>query len=200
MVQLLIFISCDLNKWYVVKIVRKLGWQAKSELKRRQNERKEEFKEDIQLAASVLNGRRSIRRLAPREEEGRIKGGRRNVEASICLGRRGCASGRAVEEQGAGTTSKQQEQILERYAQSENIWLDYRKDIVGKFPDQLPHGQESTVFRYADKDGKQWVVKVTDYTAMEETPMTFLDNHILLQNGSILLKWHYSSSCSLARL
>ena len=160
----------------------KLGWQALTELKQRQNERKEEFKEDIQLASDVINGRRSILRLAEAEERGRLSGGRRNVEASICLGRRGCASGQAVGEQGLTAARKEQETILEKYARGENIWLDYHKDIVtiGK---ELPHGMESTVFRYADKDGKQWVVKVTDYTAMEETPMTFLDNHISLANA-----------------
>ena len=72
---------------------------------------------------------------------------------------------------------------MREYAKSVGIWKQYN-DIVNKAFKQFPSGVESDVFLYWDGDGKGYVVKVTDYKALNEaaTHMDFLDNHISLAN------------------
>lgn len=66
-------------------------------------------------AAQVEAGEKRISRLAEEVERGRTKGGRRNVEASILLGR----------ETGGSETirpSQEQQDLIKQYAKSEGIW------------------------------------------------------------------------------
>lgn len=152
------------------------------ELKKRKNERERRYKKDIETANEVLMGRKSIQRLSPEEERGRIEGGRRNVEASIIIGttRRTNEKNGSKQRVGAAT---EQEGRLRDYAKSVGIWEKY-DDIVNKAFKQFPSGVESDVFLYKDKDNQGYVIKVTDYKAMNQTatPMDFIDNHISLAN------------------
>ena len=159
-----------------------LTFHTIQELKKRKDERTRKYKKDIEIANEVLMGRKSIQRLSEEEESGRIEGGRRNVEATIILGRRGGANQENIHKQGIDAARRNQEEWLKDYAKSVDIWLNYDK-IVSETEIQLHSGAESKVFRYSNKtNGEKYVVKVTDYKVMGKTPMDFLDNHISLAN------------------
>ena len=78
-------------------------------------------------AGRIAKGELEIRRLDKGSEQGRIAGGKRNVEASIIL----AADERASEEAGSRTHPvERQERTLEAYAKREGIWFNI-KDFVG---------------------------------------------------------------------
>ena len=159
-----------------------LTFHTVQELKKRKDERARKYKKDIETANAILMGRKSIQRLSEEEEKGRVEGGQRNVEATIVLGRRGGTNQKNIHKQGIDATRRNQEEWLKDYAKSVDIWLNY-DTIVSEAEVQLHSGAESRVFRYSNKNsGEKYVVKVTDYTVLEKTPMSFIDNHISLAN------------------
>ena len=117
-------------------------------------------------AKSIIEGKSFFNRLSLSEEQGRIAGGRRNVEASIVV----------AESKGAGTEaeqSKQQEQDLEIYAKKEGIWFpDY--EIFGE---EIDRGSEAKVYY----NGEGYVIKVIDLYYSKD-PQDFLDR-ITLTNS-----------------
>jgi hypothetical protein len=156
-----------------------LTFHTIQELKKRKDERTRKYKKDIEIAGEILMGRKSIRRLSEEEEQGRIAGGRRNVEASIIIGRRGGTYQKNGSQQRLNFS--EQEQLLKDYALSVGIWNKF-DDIATKAFKQFQSGAESKVFLYKDENGEGYVIKVTDYKVMGKTPMDFLDNHISLAN------------------
>lgn len=103
------------------------------------------IKED---AKSIIEGEKNFDRLSLAEEQGRIAGGERNVEASIIAG----------EEEGTGSNaeqSKRQEQSIEEYAKSEGIWYP---DYETKFGEQIDRGMEAKIYALDDDN----VVKAID--------------------------------------
>ena len=115
-------------------------------------------------------GRKSIQRLSPEEESGRIEGGKRNVEASIIIGTSGRTNEKNESKSGIGTAksnSQEQEQTLKDYARNVGIWLNYNI-IAKKSFKQFPSGAESKVFLYKDENNEGYIIKVTDYKIMEE--------------------------------
>jgi len=161
-----------------------LTFHVVQELKKRKDERERRYRKDIATANEVLMGRKSIQRLSPEEESGRIEGGKRNVEASIIIGTSGRTNEKNESKSGIGTTqsnSQEQEQMLKDYARNVGIWLNYNAIAKNSFK-QFPSGAESKVFLYKDENNEGYIIKVTDYKIMEETPMSFIDNHISLAN------------------
>ena len=142
------------------------------------NEKEEMNYEELRnVAGRVIEGTATITRLDSKEEQGRISGGRRNVEASILLG------ANAETERGDGTTvsgrgeSQAPEKLLERYAKDTGCWYDYDEDIrKWEFYDR---GQEAVIF----KGDRGFINKVLFYNSLDDiTPLRALDDRISLHN------------------
>lgn len=86
-----------------------------------------------EYARSIIKGKSSINRLSLSEEQGRIEGGKRNVEASNFV-RESKRTGSEAEQ------SKQQEQDLEEYAKKEGIGVP---DYKTKFGEEIDKGSET---------------------------------------------------------
>lgn len=124
------------------------------------------------VAGRIERGDATIRRLNPSGEQGRIKGGQRNVEASIIL----AANERASEKSGSRTHPiKRQERVLEEYAKREGVWFDV-KEFTRQRQGYIGKGQEAYVHRADDKS----VYKLIDYKKIDEqfTPQDFIDNRL----------------------
>jgi hypothetical protein len=110
-----------------------LTYHTVQELKLRKNERTKRYEKCIETANEVLAGRKIIQRLAPNEEKGRIAGGRRNVEASIILGRSRRTDRSSLSSQ--ENAKSQQENVLKDYAKAVDILKDkngnlYNIDLI----------------------------------------------------------------------
>lgn len=123
------------------------------------------FEEVKDHAERVIKGEEHIERLSPEEEQGRIRGGRANVEATLLI--RG--------DERASDTSKEpyerrphQERILEEYARANNLWVDHMPEISPK--NFIDSGAEAKVYRYGDNS----VLKVNNLSQHEES-IEFLD-------------------------
>jgi 8-oxo-dGTP pyrophosphatase MutT (NUDIX family) len=115
-----------------------------------------------------------IKRLSPEEELGRIKGGRRNVEAALVIG--GDAITDSTEPERIDELLTKQEEKLQQYAKAVGIWVDH-KDIQNNWS-KLGRGEEAIVYR----DDEEYVKKVFDYKLFSMSPLEFLDNRISLHN------------------
>ncbi len=121
-------------------------------------------------ADAVFSGTLYIDSLSFREEQGRIKGGRRNVEATLILGaseRAGTAEQRNLEEQ---------EKLLRDYAHESGIWID---EYSFKLSDQIAEESEAKVYYFEEKGV---VRKVVNYRRFSKTPLDYLNNRIALHN------------------
>ena len=136
------------------------------------------------IADRIGSGELEITRLAPREEQGRIAGGRRNVEASVIAG--ADARTNQAESQGRGQTREeiiqrnvQTENRLEKYAKNEGIWFNY-DEFTNKYP-YLTAGEEARV--YKDRQTNT-VLKIIDYAyfSPKYSPLEFLDERVSLFN------------------
>jgi hypothetical protein len=130
------------------------------------------------VAGRVEGGELEINKYDPAVEQGRIAGGRRNVEASLIL----AGSERAIQEtsstSGHGVEShRRQEKLLEHYAKREGVWFQ-----PGHFPDRLYLGKGGEAIVY-QKDPSR-VAKTIDYRHIDKsiTPQKFLDTRISLFN------------------
>jgi 2'-5' RNA ligase len=136
------------------------------------------------VAGRIGSGELEITRLAPREEQGRLAGGRRNVEASLIAGAE-TRAGQAAS-QGGGPNRKERiahntrvEARLEKYAKHENIWFDY-DEFTNKYP-FFAKGEEARVF---EDENKEFVLKTVDYSYFDPkySLLEFLDERVSLFN------------------
>jgi len=115
-----------------------------------------------------------IKRLSPEEEQGRIRGGSTNVEATKIL--RGYEISDSTEPEQIDKLISKQEDLLTKYAKKNGKWIDYDK-ISDK--ESFGGGEEANVFM--NKDGVS-VTKVYDYQLFSISPLEFIDNRISLHN------------------
>jgi hypothetical protein len=129
------------------------------------------------VADAIENGDVRIDRLSLEEEQGRTKGGRRNVEASVILaGDRSANRGRAESDTRQEIIDRQ-EALLKKYAADNNLWIK-EKDVAKQAVKQLESGYESRV--YLGEDG--YVTKFVNYRTLDNTVEGFIDNRISLYN------------------
>lgn len=125
-----------------------------------------------EYANKIIGGEIALTRLQPEEEQGRLLGGKRNVEATLITGRSKKTSP-GIEER---LSPREQEQELKNYAQKEDLWVaDVLKTSWGK--NFLDSGGEQEV--YYDRQSSS-VYKVNHYP-LEEEPLKFFDR-IALHN------------------
>lgn len=136
------------------------------------------------IARRIGSGELEITRLAPREEQGRNAGGRRNVEASLIAGAearamRGASSGSGQDRKARIEVNRKIEAQLEKYARHENFWFDY-EDFTNKYP-YLAKGEEARIFEAEDK---AFVYKAVNYSYFDPkySPLDFIDERISLFN------------------
>lgn len=142
------------------------------------------YEELKNISDGIERGDITVIRLNGAEERGRIKGGRRNVEATILLGASERASGRT--EEGSRYVSwedhkaavKPHEDLLEIYAKDKGIWFEF-DDFIND--DQfLDNGMEADVFY---DETTNTVVKAIGYDFAERiSPLEFIDNRIAVHN------------------
>ncbi|MFA6728994.1 MAG: hypothetical protein WCS17_12395, partial [Prevotella sp.] len=125
-----------------------------------------------EISGRIESGGSTITRLNSAEEQGRIKGGRRAIEASILTG-----ATRRTDRRGL-PPSESEEVILKKYAEKEGIFFS-REDIENMSERKMPSGAESEV--YESKDGKS-VIKIVNYKMYSDSPLEFLDNRVSLNN------------------
>ncbi|GHT51960.1 hypothetical protein AGMMS49982_10910 [Bacteroidia bacterium] len=135
------------------------------------------------IAEQVIAGKATITRLDNEEEQGRIAGGRRNVEATLAIGTanelhkdKQIGANIAINEQSA-----QQKSILKQYAElteqnGNKIWYS-QQDIDCLKDNSIAQsgGAEADVYFMPD----EFVVKVIEHYG---TPLEFLDDRISLYN------------------
>jgi hypothetical protein len=161
------------------------------------NDKKEiDYDRIVHIAEKVCNGTAEITRLNRQEEQGRIEGGRRNVEASLYLGAakgtnqtEHTSSGEVQFAKRTGEDTRdideiaiEQDALLEEYAKKAGIWYTsqrIKEEIENKSLSKTK-GNEADV--YFMPDGT--VIKTVLYNiAFSRTPMEFLDNRISLYNS-----------------
>ena len=128
-----------------------------------------------QTATEIIHGVRQIYRLHAEGEQGRISGGKRNVEAS-------CILGTSSETDLSDTSEYQaiiQERLLEDYAKHEKIWYDH--DTIRKKWNRIDNRNGAEAEVYLEKNRK-YVRKVFHYIN-SDTPLEFIDNRISLHNS-----------------
>lgn len=148
------------------KYIRKEFKDGKWEYIYEEKEDDKKFKKELDYAEQVIRGKRSIERLSPEEEQGRLLGGKRNVEATIIAG----ASKNTNSKSEVDDWRKEQEIRLKEYAQKENIWVDDYKFKYSEL-NYLDAGGEAEV--YYDEKNKE-VYKVHHYP-FEQEPLKLFD-------------------------
>ena len=136
-----------------------------------------------ELAQRIITGKATIARLDKDEEQGRIAGGYRNVEASIVIGT--AVEHHQSQQNGISRTvneeAARQKAILKSYTgellkHGINIW--YSKDDIEKIKDcsiAQSGGAEADVYFMPDKN----VIKIVEHYG---TPLEYLDDRISLYN------------------
>ena len=133
-----------------------------------------------EITGRITSGNATITRLNRQEEQGRSRGGRTAVEATILLAADERANSQAFSEQESWQIAEHQEKVLKEYAKHKKIWLK-EEDIEKQSTNREPNGAESHVYSF-NVDGERYVIKVVNYLVMNETPQDFLDNRISLHN------------------
>jgi hypothetical protein len=136
------------------------------------------YAELTKKANKILNGTYIINKISLAEEQGRRKGGRTNVEASLILNGDKKTNSRRYENKPKQEIIFIQEDLLRKYAAKKGLWID-EKQTADNALAQLPSGFESHV--YLNKDGTI-VIKFVNYRTLDNTPESFLDNRISLFN------------------
>ncbi|MDR2639183.1 MAG: hypothetical protein LBC09_05045, partial [Helicobacteraceae bacterium] len=134
---------------------------------------------DRERAGRIEEGHDIINRLSLDEEQGRLKSGSRNVEATLVLRAATETSrvGQGIEEIWS-SRAQEQEELLERYAKPEGVWIAPETIKSWQF---LNDGNEAKVYR--DPNNPDYVLKeVFDYSHFSKTPLDFLDR-IALYNS-----------------
>jgi len=133
-----------------------------------------------EITGRITSGNATITRLNKEEEQGRSRGGRTAVEATILLAADERANSQAFSEQESWQIAEHQEKVLKEYAKHKKIWLK-EEDIQKQSTNRELNGAESHVYSF-NVDGERYVIKVVDYHVMNETPQDFIDNRISLHN------------------
>lgn len=121
----------------------------------------------------IIEGRTEIRQLNPKEEQGRIKGGREAIRASLLVGTDESTSGR--DEQ---TSRVRQEELLEESAKERGLWVE-ESTIVEEW-EFIDKGEEAKIYK-SDKEGK--INKVLYYNTLDDTtPSKAIMERIALHN------------------
>lgn len=107
-------------------------------------------------AGQIFEGTKHINRLSREEEQGRIAGGKINVEATLLLGTSKVSDGKAYERQ-------EQLNLLKEFAQNNDCWINNYKD---KFGEDNKIGEESESEVFYDKSG--YVIKVNNFSQHED--------------------------------
>lgn len=129
------------------------------------------FKEEIDYAKRVIEGKSSINRLSPEEEQGRLRGGRRNVEATVILG-----GGVRTDSEVYGR--KAQLDLLKSYAKKSGCWVeDYEREFGLAY--RLTGATESEVF-YGRNKNKGYIIKINNFSQHEDISEMF--DRVALQN------------------
>lgn len=124
------------------------------------------------------SGNAAVARLNREEEQGRIRGGRKAVEASVLAGAARRTDRGGFSTAGAEEELLAEENLLKKYAKGTNALLS-KDDIESMSVKRLPSGAECDVFE--SKDGRN-VIKIMNYKIYSESPLEFLDNRIALHN------------------
>ena len=142
-----------------------------------------EYEKLSELAQRVITGKATITRLDNDEEQGRIAGGRRNVEASIILGT--AIDYHKSQQNGACKTinkeSARQKAILKAYTDEllkNGVSLWYSEDDIEEIKKRSiaqSGGAEADVYFMSDGN----VIKIVEHYG---TPLEFLDDRISLYN------------------
>jgi len=117
-------------------------------------------------AKRVIEGIDSLKRLSQEEEQGRLLGGQRNVEATIIAGESQTTS----PEYQRGDSRKEQEIRLKNYAQQEGIWIEDYRFKFGE-DNYLDKGGEAEVFYNPDEG---MVYKIHHFP-FEQEPLKLFD-------------------------
>ncbi len=122
------------------------------------------------IAAGIISGTHRIVRLNDIEEQGRILGGQRNVEASLIAG---AEEGSGTEGESRGSAIQRSEKALEAYALNEGIWFD---NLDTEYP-QIAEGFEAIVY---EDPNPAFVLKSSRFA--DSSPMETLDQRVSLFN------------------
>ncbi len=122
------------------------------------------------IAARIISGKSRIVRLNDREEQGRILGGQRNVEASLIAG---AEEGAGPEGESRRSKIQRSEEALEAYARFEGIWFD---DLDSEY-EPFAGGFEAIVYEDLNPI---FVLKSTRFA--DCSPLESLDQRISLFN------------------
>jgi hypothetical protein len=130
---------------------------------------KEALDELNNLINDIENGQRVFNRLSQRELVGCTRGGKRNVAAS-CICAISTKTDSKAEKSDEFKQAEKQQRILEKWAESEKIWIGNTNEHFEKTHTQIAEGGEATVYY----DGSGEVVKCIslDYFI---TPQLLLD-------------------------
>jgi len=134
------------------------------------------------IAGKIIERTATIARLNREEEQGRIRGGRIAVEATLVAGGADRASreGQRVTGKGIGEGAEvAQEEALRQYADAEGL-LFSAEDIQDMSDFVLPFGAEAKV--YKSRRHEKRVIKVVNYKIFSESALEYLDNRITLHN------------------
>ena len=125
-----------------------------------------QFKNISDYAERAIKGEVKIERLSPEEEQGRLRAGKRNVEATLL-----CVSSQRTDSENTSQFSRiGQEETLRDWAKSEGIWVDYWGQK--KYWDFIGEGAEARVYILP---GGNRVKKVVWYGFSHEEPINYLD-------------------------
>ena len=138
-----------------------------------QTHKDENIEKIKQYGNEVINGTKHIERLSPTEEQGRLLGGRVNVESTILL--RGNEITDSTEPERIDELISKQESLLENYSKKEGNW--FNEDEISKWS-FFGNGEEAKV--YYDSVG--YLKKVVNYDLFSVSPLEFIDNRISLHN------------------
>lgn len=145
------------------------GWnytygEPKKVIKKKKEENND-FKKVKDYANKVINGERQIERLSPEAEQGRIRGGKANVEATILIGANAEASDRSKEPYERDLIQKE---LVESYAKENKLWIERLPEFNSN--NFIDSGAEAKVYKY----GSNNVVKINNLSQHEEL-IEFLD-------------------------
>lgn len=133
-----------------------------------------EFEKVNDDAERIIRGEGYLKRLSPAEEQGRIRGGKTNVIATIlCAGveESNSTGNRRIRTKGERFKVKErQKDILKRYAQDSGVWFSF--DRLFNVNNLVFSGVGYSIYYYNDN----YVQKVINLDVIDHTPLEYLDN------------------------
>jgi ADP-ribose pyrophosphatase YjhB (NUDIX family) len=132
------------------------------------SKKEDKYKNIKDYAEQVIRGEKHLERLSPEEEQGRIEGGKINVEATLILGR-------SKETESEFPQREKQLKILEKFAKSSDCWIEDYEKTYG-VENRFDKATESEVFY----DNKGSVIKINNFSQHEDLSEMF--DRVALQN------------------